>query len=271
MTYTHAATQTVWAGITKMDLRPDILFTAPNTTTPPAELASDKHKDMDSIAATAQLGSLDAHTQSFGSLLQKRPNRPSLPTRISLPNSELDDEVLPSPPPTHAVLSPLPEANKRHAGHTPLIPRALTPVNDEEPGIPQEEPAVDVEKERHIPLEDQPLIGPLMLPTNPDEGASDHIALDVLDDVLEKVAKDQDRFSKLKDAPEPTALSEAAPPPELAAPQEPTPPAVENTDLGLPLSRNTSGDSRKSTNTEVVDGVKLKTPPLNFGVPIGQV
>ncbi|USP77627.1 hypothetical protein yc1106_04901 [Curvularia clavata] len=265
MTYTHAATQTVWAGITKMDLRPDILFTAPNTTTPPAELASEKHKDMDGIAATAQLGSLDPYSQSFGGLLQKRPKRPSLPTRISLPNSELDDEVLPSPPPTHAILSPLPEANKLHAGHTPLIPRALSPVHDEEPAVPQTPPAIDSEKERHIPLEDQPLIGPLMLPTNPDEGASDHIALDVLDDVLEKVAKDQDRFSKLKDAPEPSAPSEPAPPPE------PTPPPVENTDVGLPLSRNSSGDSRKSAHTEVVDGVKLKTPPLNFGVPIGQV
>lgn len=248
-----------------MDLRPDMLFTAPNTTTPPAELASDKHHNMDSIAATAQLGSLDPHTKSFGGLLQKRPNRPALPTRISLPNSELDDEVLPSPPPTHAILSPLPEANKLHAGHTPLIPRALSPVHDEDAAIPPAQPAVDADKEIHIPIEDQPLIGPLMLPTNPDEGASDHIALDVLDDVLEKVAKDQDRFSRLKDAPEPAA------PPEPVDVPEAIPPVVENTNVGPPLSRNTSGESRKSTNTEVVDGVKLKTPPLNFGVPIGQV
>ena len=264
MTYTHAATQTVWAGLTKMDLRPDILFTAPDTTTPPAELATDKHQDMNGIAATAQLGALDAHAKPSGGLRQNRQNRqnrPSLPTRISLPNSELDDEVLPSPPPTHAVLSPLPDANKLHAGHTPLIPRALSPVHDEETVDSQEQPAVECDTETHIPLEDQPLIGPLMLPTNPDEGASDHIALDVLDDVLGRVAKDQDRFSKLKDAPEP----------EVPTPATATATAPENIIEGLPLSRNISADSRKSTNTEVVDGVKLKTPPLNFGVPIGQV
>jgi hypothetical protein len=95
-----------------------------------------------------------------------------------------------------------------------------------------------------------------MLPTNPVDGASDHIALEVLDDVLDKVAKDQDRFSKLKDAPEPAAASEV----------------TEDPDMNLPLSRKASADSRKSsTAVDLVDGVKLKTPPLNFGAPIGQV
>jgi hypothetical protein len=255
MTYTHAATQTVWAGLTKMDIRPDILFTAPDTTTPPAELISDKRQDMNGIAATAQLGSLNPHNTSLGGMFQKRQKRPELPTRISLPNSELDDEVLPSPPPTHAVLSPLPEANKLHAGHTPLIPRALSPVHDEEPAVLTEPPVAANEEDTSTLLEDQPLIGPLMLPTNPVEGASDHIALDVLDDVLEQVAKDQERFSKLKDAPEPSAAAAV----------------VENAEQGPPLSRDTSTDSRKSASIEVVDGVRLKTPPLNFGVPIGQV
>ncbi|EUC42001.1 hypothetical protein COCMIDRAFT_104644 [Bipolaris oryzae ATCC 44560] len=265
MTYIHAETQTVWAGLTKMDIRPDLLFTAPDTTTPPAELIPDKQHDMAAITASTRLGSLDAHATSFGGLLQKRQKRPELPTRISLPNSELDDEVLPSPPPTHAILSPLPEANRLHAGHTPLIPRALSPVHsDKGPAAPEEEaPATEYyEPEPSNLADDQPLIGPLMLPTNPVEGASDHIALDVLDDVLEKVAKDQDRFSRLKDAPEP----------EVVQPDPPTAPAAD-ADPGLSLSRNTSSDSRKSSNnnTEVVDGVRLKTPPLNFGVPIGQV
>lgn len=249
-----------------MDIRPDLLFTAPNTTTPPAELVPDKQHDMATMTAPTPLGSLDAHATSFGGLLQKRQKRPELPTRISLPNSELDDEVLPSPPPTHAILSPLPEANKLHAGHTPLIPRALSPVHDDqEPAAAEEQaPATEYyEPEPSMQADDQPLIGPLMLPTNPVEGASDHIALDVLDDVLEKVAKDQDRFSRLKDAPEP----------EVAQPDPPAAPPAADAHSGLPLSRNTSSDSRKSSNnnTEVVDGVRLKTPPLNFGVPIGQV
>lgn len=273
MTYAHAGTQTEWAGLTKMDLRPNILFTAPNTTTPPAEMVPDKQHhqhqqhNMDSIALPAHPGPLGLpHSASFSRLLQRRPNRPQLPTRISLPNSELDDEVFPSPPPTHAVLSPLPEANKRHAGHTPLIPRALSPVHDEEPAFAEEPlPVLRGTGEITPPADDESLIGPLTLPTNPVDGSSDHIALDVLDDVLEQVAKDQDRFSKLKDAPEPTAAPVPVPVPA------PAPAAIQNPDQGLTLSRNTSTDSQRSSSTEVVDGVRLKTPPLNFGVPIGQV
>ena len=253
MPYADAETQTVWAGLTRMDVRPDILFTAPDTTTPPAEMITDKLQGLDNVITGAQLGTLDPNSSSFQTLLARRHKRPDMPTRISLPTSDLDDEVFPSPPPTHALLSPLPEANKRFAGHTPLIPRALSPVQDEQPTV--QEPSAHEEEARFgTPPEDQPLIGPLMLPTNPVDGASDHIALDVLDDVLEKVAKDQDRFSKLKDAPEPAA------PPATA----------DNAEEGLPLSRKGSAESRNSCATEV-DGVRLKSPPLNFGVPIGQV
>ena len=234
-------------------VRPDILFTAPDTTTPPAEMITEKSRGLDNIIAAAQLGSLDPSSTAFRSLLERRPNRPNLPTRISLPKANgFDDEVIPSPPPTHALLSPLPEANKRYAGHTPLIPRALSPVQDDE------QPAPDVPAEDEgstTPKHDQPLIGPLMLPTNPIDGASDHIALDVLDDVLEKVAKDQERFSRLKDAPEPAAASAA----------------IDGADDDLSLSRKASSDSRKSSTVEVVDGVRLKSPRLNFGTPIGQV
>jgi hypothetical protein len=229
-----------------MDVRPDILFTAPDTTTPPAEMITDKLQGLDNVIIGAQLGTLDPNSASFQSLLQRRHKRPDMPTRISLPQSDLDDHVLPSPPQTHALLSPLPEANKRFAGHTPLIPRSPSPAQDEPPAE---------EEEVGTPLEDQPLIGPLMLPTNPVDGASDHIALDVLDDVLEKVAKDQDRFSKLKQAPEPAA----------------PPAAADNVQDDLPLSRKASADSRSSCATELVDGVRLKSPPLNFGAPIGQV
>jgi hypothetical protein len=234
-------------------VRPDILFTAPDTTTPPAEMITEKSQGLDNIIAAAQLGTLDPNSTAFRSLLERRPNRPNLPTRISLPKADgFDDEFLPSPPPTHALLSPIPEANKRHAGHTPLIPRALSPVQDDEQTA-QEAP-VEEQEQSITPKHDQPLIGPLMLPTNPVDGASDHIALDVLDDVLEKIAKDQDRFSKLKDAPEPAAAS-----------------TVTEDLEGLSLSRKASSDSRKSSTAEVVDGVILKTPPLNFGAPIGQV
>ncbi|RMZ67881.1 MFS general substrate transporter [Pyrenophora seminiperda CCB06] len=268
MPYCDAETQTVWAGLTKMDVRPDILFTIPDTTTPPAEMiAAQKPLSIDNIVTAAQLGTLDPNSSSFKTLLERRQNRPPIPTRISLPNSELDDEVFPSPPPSHALLSPVPAANKRYAGHTPLVPRSPSPPQDEMPE-PMEQQAV--EDPLPVPLEDQPLIGPLMLPTNPVDGASDHIALDVLDDVLEKIAQDQERFSKLKDAPEPA--------PEPA-------PVAKHVEDDLPLNRKASADlrrlssnspkpsadSRKSSTAEVVDGVKLKTPPLNFGAPIGQV
>ncbi|KAK1919173.1 hypothetical protein P3342_008897 [Pyrenophora teres f. teres] len=122
-----------------------------------------------------------------------------------------------------------------------------------------------VEEPLHAPDEDESLIGPLMLPTNPVDGASDHIALDVLDDVLEKVAKDQERFSRLKDAPEPT-------------------PVAKGVEEDLPLSRKASADSRRSSNnspksstdsrksstTSVVDGVRLKTRLSTLACPLGK-
>jgi hypothetical protein len=255
MPYADASTQTIWAGLTKMEsVRPDILFTAPDTTTPPAEMITEKSQGLDNIIAAAQLGTLDSNSTAFRSLLERRPNRPNLPSRISLPKADgFDDEIVPSPPPTHALLSPLPEANKRHAGHTPLIPRALSPVQDDQQTA--QDALVEEEDQSATPKHDQPLIGPLMLPTNPVDSASDHIALDVLDAVLERVAKDQERFSKLKDVPEPAAAT---------AP-------TDGADDDLSLSRKASADSRKSSTAEVVDGVRLKSPPLNFGAPIGQV
>jgi hypothetical protein len=242
----------MWASLTKSNVGPEMLLTAPDTTTPPEETITEKSHLFIEQRNTA-------HNSLATSLLVRRKHRPDFPTRISLPKSDLDDEVLPSPPPTQAMLSPLPEANKRYAGHTPLIPRALSP----EPGQGEEEEqkASEVEQveenQATTPDLDEGLSGPLMLPTDPVDGADDHIALDVLDHVLEKVAKDQDRFSRLKDAPEPTA----APVQTLA----------EDADESLALSRKGSADSRQSASTEVVDGVRLKSPPLNFGAPYGQL
>lgn len=253
MTYVHAATQTMWAGLSKADIRSDILLSTPDTMTPPAETIMDKQHDMDSLAVATQLGTLDPLLPAFKSLLHKRQKHLHLPAHIAMPSLELEDNALPSPPPTLNLLSPLPAVNKLHAGHTPLVPRALSPVQDDAPHAPAEQIVAEDENTSFV-SEDQPLLGPLVLPTNPVDGAADHIALDVLDDVLEKVAQEQLRFSKLKDASEPTT-----PPPEYVNPHSPS------------RSRNTSTDSRKCVHTEVVDGVTLKTPPLNFGVPIGQV
>ncbi|KAF1942290.1 hypothetical protein EJ02DRAFT_454486 [Clathrospora elynae] len=256
MPYADAETQTIWAGLTKADVRPDILLTAPDTTTPPAEMITAKPQGFDPPISAAQLGAANLFNtagSSGMSLLERRQNRPVFTPHISLPNSTLDDELIPSPPPTQAMVSPLPEANKRHAGHTPLIPRALSPVQ------PDEEQAAEtlpVEDDRSAtPEHDRGLMGPLMLPTNPVDGASDHIALDALDSQLSRIARNQDRFNKLKDAPELTAAAALL---------------DDVDDEYLSLSRKGSSDSRKSSTTEVMDGVKLKSPPLNFGAPLGQ-
>jgi hypothetical protein len=56
---------------------------------------------------------------------------------------------------------------------------------------------------------------------------------------------------------------------------EPNPSSKEkvedSTEDGLPLSRKGSADSRRSGTTEEVDGVILKTPPSNFGAPLGSL
>ncbi|KAH7374347.1 hypothetical protein BKA66DRAFT_468305 [Pyrenochaeta sp. MPI-SDFR-AT-0127] len=252
--YVDASTQTLWAGLAKRpSVRPDILFTVPDTTTPPDEMITQKPQTLAHLPSVVQPLPYSPNapmtsTSDTLTLAERRKSRPGLIARISLPSSELDDEVLPSPPPTHALLSPLPEANKRHAGHTPLIPRALSPVQGAEEQPIQQNP---VHEERSAtPDLDRALTGPLVLPTNPVDGADDLIALDALDDELSKIAREQERFSKLRDAPEPMQ-------------------SVPTTD-GLPLSRKGSAESHKSEDVEVVDGVRLKSPPLNFGVPFGQ-
>ncbi|CAO2651597.1 Nn.00g041670.m01.CDS01 [Neocucurbitaria sp. VM-36] len=241
--YVDASTQTIWAGLTKLpSVRPDILFTAPDTTTPPDEMITDKSQTLDSSLSVAD-------PPVATTLLERRMNRPGLVARISLPSSEIDDELLASPPPTQALLSPVPAANKLHAGHTPLIPRSLSPVQGDDEQSAKAQPLA--EERIATPEHDIGLTGPLILPTNPVDGAADHIALDALDDELEKIAREQDRFSKLRDAPEPTPKGTA--------------------EEDLSLSRKGSSDSRISSNeVEVVDGVRLKSPPLNFGLPLGQ-
>jgi hypothetical protein len=245
--YVDASTQTIWAGLTRGDIvRPEFLFTAPDTTTPPDDMLTGKRESTDMLPSAIQPF---PPASSGSSLLDRRLNRPNLFSRISLPNSQLDDEVLPSPPPTQAILSPVPAANKLHAGHTPLFPGSMSPATSEEQQV--EEAPPDEEDQSATPQQDKALQGPLILPTNPVDGADDHnIALDVLDDVLSKVAQEQERFSKLKHAPEPSTKQDTL-------------------EDGMPLSRKGSADSRRSDG-QTVDGVILKSPPLNFGAPLGQ-
>lgn len=280
--YVDAETQTELAGLTKGDfVRPEFLFTAPDTTTPPDEMLTAKqqfpqlphhpvqappqsqshHSSLPSQPSQplSQLG-----VSSGASLLERRQNRPGLPSHISL---SLDDEAPPSPPPTQAALSPLPVANKLHAGHTPLLP--LSPVLDELKEIERAAPVEEEENQSATPQHDIALQGPLTLPTNPVDGAEDHnITLDALDNVLNQVAAEQERFTTLKDAPSPTIAVQTGTSEPATQNTEPTPQST-SSHGELPLSRQGSADSRRSE-IQNVDGVILKTPPLNFGKPLGE-
>jgi len=157
--YAEASTQTEWAGLMQKNIvRPDLCSPAsyPNTSTPPDEPLTNKQHSVDdltSISPAEQRGqprtpplskksSEDAEINqptSTSPLLARRQNRPNFVAHIDMPSPELkatvapqpgetlsaayealDDEVPVSPPPSALVLSPLPEANKRFAGHTPL-------------------------------------------------------------------------------------------------------------------------------------------------------
>lgn len=148
--YAEASTQTEWAGLMQKNIvRPDLCSPAsyPNTSTPPDEPLTHKQQSVDDltlISPAEQRGrpqtppqskktSEDVHPASLSPLLARRQNRPKFVAHIDMPSPDmkatvslsadveaLDDEVPVSPPPSALVLSPLPEANKRFAGHTPL-------------------------------------------------------------------------------------------------------------------------------------------------------
>lgn len=284
--YVDASTQTLWAGIMQQSVRLETLISAPqDTCTPPEEMAPGKSQFPDGIPTITHSHHGEPIVSPKTTLLERRQGRPGLVARISVPETELNDEVPLSPPPTHAALSPLPEANIRHAGHTPLIPRALSPELD-----------ADVEEQKtHVPIEDsivantQPpaleedpaLTGALTLPTNPVDGADDLISLEALDHQLGKIARQQAhlRGDFSDDDDELQAHSKASPPAQSLTQKNLLQSQFEQeqatkTDIseeGLPLSRKGSGDSRKSAVAEEVDGVILKTPPSNFGAPLGQL
>jgi hypothetical protein len=267
--YSDAGTQTKWAGLMQQEtVRPDTLLSPPrDTTTPPDEMITGKPQFMHGIPSIDE----PYHTPPPNrappplSLLERRLNRAGLNPHISLPDSslpasELNDEVPMSPPTTRALLSPLPEANKRHAGHTPLIPRALSPEPEAHPEPAAEKaPAQPVVPEKAAtPDLDEALTGALTLPANPIDGTADHIQLDALDHVLSKIAKQQATLrGEFDDDDEPKTDAKTE--------------VVDSTANGLPLSRKGSAESHKSGATEEYDGVILKSPPSNFGAPLGSL
>jgi hypothetical protein len=259
--YVDAGSQTIWAGLMQREtVRPDILLSPPrDTTTPPDEMMiTEKSQFVHGIPSITQPQHKHQDPAATMSLLERRLNRVGLDPHMVLPSSELNDEVPRSPPPTQALLSPLPEANKRHAGHTPLIPRALSPAPEAE--APLENEHQTMKDGTATPDVDEALTGALTLPSNPVDGAEDHIELDALDHVLSKIAKQQAtlRGEGLDDdEPEPKA--------------QPTSALIDTAEDGLRLSRKGSADSRRSGATEEYDGVILKSPPSNFGAPLGSL
>ncbi|KAF1357167.1 hypothetical protein EJ07DRAFT_129919 [Lizonia empirigonia] len=257
--YVDASSQTEWAGLMQKNIvRPDALFTPyPATSTPPDEPLTKKGQcvdDLPSISPSEQRGQPQTpppareqtRTMSTSPLLSRRQNRPSFVPHIDLPSPEiraiatLDDEVPVSPPPSALVLSPVPEANKRFAGHTPLFPRSPSPDTPRKHEDADKEPQLGNDSQSTTPREDVGLTGPLTLAPNPGDGSQDTILLSALDLELSRIAQEQQRVEG----------------------------AAED---GQPLSRQGSADSRTSE-VRPVDGVTLKkTVPLNFGAPLGQV
>ncbi|KAF1970843.1 hypothetical protein BU23DRAFT_556546 [Bimuria novae-zelandiae CBS 107.79] len=206
------------------------------TPTPPDDMALDKTQFPTQDAPVKPYQDDQLATNLRPSMLLKRKSRPPMIARISLPALSIGNENPLSPPPTEAVMSPLPAANKLHAGHTPIIPRAMSPLP------PSEGPASPG---------DEGLSGPLTLPPQPGDGTEETIPLHVLAQELEKLALQQER----------TTLR--------SGDSEPEP---DHEDDAAPLSRKASRGSQRnpSDTVEVVDGVILKKPKMNMGAPLGQ-
>lgn len=152
--------------------------------------------------------------------------------------------VIIEPAPLH---SPLPEEYIRHAGHTPLLRRSPSPKH--------RSPTAETTPEQYLD-------GPLTLPIAPGDGSDDGINLRTLGERLADLAKEQsagtiETHTEEKDK-EPDA--EATPP-------ERKPSATER--KLSPTERKTSVASDR--NEVEADGILLKKPQLNFGVPLGQL
>lgn len=265
--YVNASTQTKWAGLTQNPtMQPSNLMYSPplDTPTPPDDnnmlatpkpqfrvptIAHHPHTPDEQLSPTSTTQQASQTT----TLLERRRNLLGIDARIELPpppaaEHELNDEVPYSPPTTHALLSPVPEANRRHAGHTPLIPRAMSP---------------EFEKAAEELEGDKGLSGALTLPSNPTDGANDgdHIGLDALDKVLGRIERQQKALRRdFDDEAKEGNVAERIDSVDVAEKEQ-----------DLSLSRKASADSRRSSKAEEVDGVRLKVPSSNFGAPLGQL
>ena len=289
--YIDASSQTEWSGLMQKNIvRSEALFLSyPDASTPPDEPLTNKEQCVDDLPSvpvaerqcqpqtppeSEEPSKQQVPNMSTSPLLSRRQNRPSFIAHIDLPSPEaklleaLDDEVPVSPPPSALVLSPVPEANRRFAGHTPLFPRSPSPEAHKKqppqylnPIVPEKlrsvpvhellveqdlsedadtEPQLEEKSQPMTPQEDIGLTGPLTLAPNPCDGSQDTILLSVLDSELSKIAQQQQRIDG----------------------------AAED---DQPLSREGSLDSRTSE-VKPMDGITLKkTVPLNFGAPLGQV
>lgn len=221
--YVDKSVQTTISGLTKHASPNPPALAGLEPTTPPEDMPAKDVQNRNSASNAPP------------SLLMRRKQQASFVRNFTLP-SDFDEEGSHSPPPTEALLSPLPAANKLHAGHTPIMPRSLSPLRRFEEHSRESSPEID-----------EPLTGPLMLPALPGDGAEERIELKVLDAALENIAKAQSRDST------------------------PSPSTEENEPRRSRAGSAADARRRSSTDAvEVVDGVILKKPRMNMGAPLGQ-
>lgn len=241
MPYSDAASQTYYTGpiyTSGCSLLDETVFAEVNML--PAQLEPTPI-NIPTITETEPDIPMDTETQSdhlLRTLSKGKGKRPDPVTRGSLPTDVEDPK---SPPPTEAVLSPVPPMNKLHAGHTPLFPGHFSPAMPKETSEPS----------TPTPEHEDVLTGPLTLPALPGDGAEDRIELRVLTAELEKVAMEQLEQQECKD-------------------DVPTSKAAENV-IDKQASAVGSEDSDGVGSPSEVDGVILKKPKMNLGAPLGQV
>lgn len=197
------------------------------------------------------------HTQNL-----PRKKRPPFNARISLPTPDVDAEGPRSPPPTFAAMSPLPAANRLHAGHTPIIPRSRSPLQEPEQPQEQEQEQEQDENRQPSPDVDKALSGHLTLPADPHDldGSDDRIMVSVLDARLETVARNRQL------EPEESSVDQDT--------EQNTENGGDNSENGGNSNRQDVPETgRRSSADEVddIDGVILKkNTPMNMGAPLGQ-
>ncbi|KAH7065974.1 hypothetical protein BKA63DRAFT_168371 [Paraphoma chrysanthemicola] len=327
--YKDAASQTIWLGLTQRDDVRLVISPPHDTNTPPDEMVTEKLQ-LDYLNSSLKSAEENASPQASAQNSELQPSmiEGSQPQQIqpsqmesegenhatrlidvahgSLPSFALNDDDPASPPPTHAILSPPPEANRRFAGHTPLFPPTQDTQDPEDYfGAAAFEQAVHDDGDARTPDADEALQGALTLPANPVDGTAEHIELDALDKVLSKIARqqailrgdDEDVLEPLQERgqsrrgqqkqradSEPTASATTVPSAHARSStileRQPLPgikrdSAVASSDAssdGHPLSQTTSEDSRNmKAKTFVQDGIVFKAGSTNFKLPWGSV